>query len=75
MLMLFSNRNERSGLLISAVLFALIGIVQLGRALMNVPVTIGHSAIPAWVSLLIGLVSLGMAFWMGMLLKHRRPLI
>lgn len=73
--MLISTRFERLGLLVSTIIFALVAIAQFWRALANVPVDFGGHLIPVWASLLVGLVALAMAFWMGVLLKNRRPLI
>jgi hypothetical protein len=74
-LIMLSTKNERLALLISTVIFSVFAIAQLWRAFANIPVEFGGQVVPVWVSLLAGLVSLAMAFWMGVLLKQRRPLI
>lgn len=72
---MFSTRNERLGLLVATALFALLGILQLCRALANVPVSVGGSSIPIWASVIAAIVMLGMAVWLGALLNRRRPLV
>lgn len=74
-MMMFSTKNERLALLLSAVLFGLIGIAQLWRFFSQTSVTVGSTAIPTWISLVAGLVALAMAFWMGVLFRNRRPVI
>lgn len=73
--MFFSTRNERLGLLLATIIFAIVAVVQLWRGFANVSLSVGGHAIPDWVSLLAGLVALLMAVWMGTLLKNRRPLV
>ena len=75
---MFSNmsaKNERIALLVAAVLFALSAIGHIWRILGNVPVTFNGDPIPLWYSVFAGIVALAMAFWMGLILKSRRPII
>jgi hypothetical protein len=73
---MFGNKsNERLGLLVSMIIFGLIGLVQLWRALAGVSVEFGGHSIPLWFSALIGLAALAMACWMGAILRRNRPII
>jgi len=72
---MFSTKNERSALLVSLVIFAIAGLMQLYRGFAQIPVTFNGHAVPTWPSLLVGVLLLAMAFWMGVLLKHRRPIL
>ncbi len=69
------KKTERVGLLTAAVIFGIIGVMQLWRALSGIPVAFNGAAIPVWVSLVIGCLALFMSFWMGQILRHNRPII
>jgi hypothetical protein len=72
---MISTKNERTALLVSTIIFAVVAVVQLWRAFANIPVEFNGQLVPVWTSLLIGLGSAAMACWTGLLLKRRRPLI
>ena len=69
---MLSTKNERTALLISTVLFALFGIAQLWRFFTDTVITFGGRTIPTWPSLLVGLVTIAMAVWLGALVRRRR---
>jgi hypothetical protein len=69
------KKTERVGLLVATVIFGLIGLMQLWRAFSGTPAELGGTAIPIWVSLVVGSMALFMSFWMGQILKHNRPII
>jgi uncharacterized membrane protein len=50
--------------LLVALIFALVAIAQIIRATMGVPVTVGRSSIPVWVSWVAGVVAAILA-WLG----------
>ena len=72
---MFREKNERLALVISTAIFGILGLFQLFRALAQVPVSVGDQAVPAWVSIIIGMAALTMAFWLGKILRDHRPLI
>jgi hypothetical protein len=77
---MFSNmfrdkKNERLGLLLSVVIFGAIAALQLWRAFSGVPVELNGHTVPIWASIVAGTVALVMCGWMGMILRHNRPLI
>jgi len=69
------KKNERIGLLIATVMFGLIALLQLWRAFAGVSVVFDGHAVPVWISAVLGLVALFMAFWMGMILRQNRPVL
>lgn len=72
---MFSNKKERLALCIAACIFGLVGIVQLWRAFAQIPVVFGAQSIPVWISFVIGLAAISMAFWLGNILLRHRPLV
>ena len=62
---MFSARNERLALLLSTIIFAIVGLFQFFRFFTHMAVTVGGHHIPTWPSLIIGAVLLFMAFWLG----------
>lgn len=72
---MFSSKNERLALMFATAIFAILGVVQFWRAIAQVPVTLGDQTIPTWVSFIIGLAALTMAFWLGKILRDHRPMI
>lgn len=72
---MFSDRKERMGLVIASIIFAVGGLVQLWRAFGQVPVTFGATVVPIWLSFIVGVIALGMAFWLFSILRHHRPLV
>jgi hypothetical protein len=68
-------KNERLGLCIAAGIFAVVGLVQFWRFLAQIPIMFGAQSIPIWPSLLIGVGALFMAFWLGAIVRHHRPLV
>lgn len=69
------KKSERIGLLVATVIFGIIGVAQLWRAFSGVPIAFNGSAVPVWVSLVVGCLALFMSFWMGQILRHNRPII
>jgi hypothetical protein len=77
---MFSNmfrdkKNERLGLLLSVIIFGAIAMLQLWRAFSGVPVELNGHTVPIWLSIVAGAVALVMSCWMGMILRHNRPLL
>ncbi|HEY9715531.1 MAG TPA: hypothetical protein V6C72_18800 [Chroococcales cyanobacterium] len=70
-----TTKNERLGLLLATVIFAIIGCAQLWRGFANIPVQFNGNAIPDWISFVAGSVALVMAFWMNRIMRHHRPMI
>jgi len=52
--------------MLAALIFALVAIGQLARALMRLPVTIGQTSIPVWASWVAFVVAATLA-WLGYL--------
>lgn len=69
------KKNERVGLLLAAVIFGLVALVQLWRGFTGVPVDFGGHVIPIWPSFLVGALALLMCFWMALILRRNRPLL
>jgi hypothetical protein len=65
------KKNDRLGLILAAVIFGLVGLVQLLRALAGVPVELAGYSVPIWPSLVVGTAALFMSFWMRAILQHR----
>jgi len=74
-MMFRDKRNERLGLLTSVIIFGLVGIVQLWRALAHVSLQFGGHAVPIWLSAIVGVLALLMAFWLGAILRRSRPVL
>ena len=49
---------------LAAVIFAIVAVLQLGRALSGLPVTVGATSIPLWASWIVCIVTAGLA-WLG----------
>ena len=49
--------------LVSGALFALIAIAQLMRAVLAVPVRVGSTSVPLWVSLLAFVITGSLSLW------------
>ena len=56
--------TARNFCLLAAVIFGIIAILQLARALSGWPVTIGDNTIPGWLSWIAAIVAAGLA-WLG----------
>ncbi len=69
------KKSERLGLLVAAVIFGLIAIVQLWRALAGISIEFGGHFVPVWLSVIIGSLALLMSFWMGTILRRNRPVL
>ncbi len=65
------EKNDRLGLILAAVIFGLVGVVQLLRALTGAPVELAGYSVPIWPSLIVGIAALFMSFWMRAILGHR----
>lgn len=72
---MMTTKNERLGLLVATVIFTLVGAIQFWRAIAGVPLVFNGTAIPAWVSVIAGIVAWGMAFWMNKIMQHMRRVI
>lgn len=77
---MFSNvfkdkKNERLGLLLAVVVFALIGMLQLWRAFAGLSVELDGHSVPLWISAIVGIAALLMAGWMAAILHHNRPIL
>jgi hypothetical protein len=55
--------------MLAAVIFGLVGILQIARAVAGLPVTIGRSSIPTWVSWVACVVAFVLA-WLGYSASH-----
>ena len=69
------QKNERNCLIIATVVFGLIGMVQLWRAFAGLAIDVGGQAVPLWLSGVVGIFALFLAFWMGTILRRHRPLL
>jgi hypothetical protein len=49
---------------LAAVIFAIVAVLQLGRALSGLPVAVGATSIPLWASWVVCIVTAGLA-WLG----------
>jgi sterol desaturase/sphingolipid hydroxylase (fatty acid hydroxylase superfamily) len=72
---MFFPKNERLALCIAAGIFAIVGLLQFWRFLAQIPIMFGTQSIPIWLSLVVGVAALSMAFWLGAILRHHRPLV
>ena len=52
-----------------AVIFCLVAILQIVRAVRGLPVTIGRTSIPVWASWVAGAVAIVLA-WLGYVASH-----
>ncbi len=68
--MLKDKKSERLGLLLAAIIFASVAIVQLWRAIAGISVEVDGYSIPIWFSVVVGAATLVMSFWMGVILRH-----
>ena len=59
-----SSMTARNFCLLAAVIFAIIAILQLARAIAGLPVTVGNITIPIWLSWIAAMVLAGLA-WLG----------
>jgi hypothetical protein len=50
--------------LLAALIFALVAVLQIVRAVMRLPITIGQTSIPIWASWLAGGIAIVLA-WLG----------
>jgi hypothetical protein len=50
--------------LLVAVLFALVAVLQIARAVTGLPITVGRTSIPIWASWVAGIVAIILA-WLG----------
>jgi hypothetical protein len=50
--------------LLAALIFALVAVLQIVRAVMRLPITIGQTSIPIWASWLAGGIAIILA-WLG----------
>jgi len=73
---MFKNRkSERLGLLLAAVVFGLIAMVQLWRAFAGASFELDGHLVPIWLSIIVGCAAMLMSFWMGVILRRQRPLL
>ena len=72
---MFTDKKERLALVIATCIFALLGIVQFWRAFAAIPLVFGAMTIPTWISFIIGLAALLMAFWLGSIVRRHRPMV
>lgn len=63
--------NAKSYSRLSAVIFAIIAVLQLARAVSDFPITAGATAIPVWPSWIAGLVAAALA-WIGYTASSRQ---
>jgi hypothetical protein len=56
--------TARNFCILAAVIFAIIAILQLVRALIGWPVTVGNITVPIWLSWIAAIVAAGLA-WFG----------
>lgn len=68
---MFTEKSERLALLIATIIFGLLGVFQLFRAVAGIAVTVGTFSVPLWASVVVGCIALFMAFWFGGLARHR----
>jgi hypothetical protein len=69
------KKSERMGMLVAACMFGLIALVQLWRAATGISLQFDGHSVPIVFSVLVGLLSLFMALWMGLILRHNRPVL
>jgi hypothetical protein len=69
------RKNERIGLLLAAVIFGLVAIMQLWRAFTGLSVEFGGHTVPIWLSAIAGTTALLMSFWMALILHRHRPIL
>ncbi len=67
--------NERLGLSIAMVIFALVALVQMYRALTGLSLELGDYSLPSWFSVIAGIGALLMSFWMGAELRKRHQFL
>jgi|LakMenEpi03Aug12_release.lakeMendotaPanAssembly.Ray.scaffolds.fasta_scaffold1367014_2 hypothetical protein len=67
---MFFSKNDKMGLAIATLLFALIAIGQFWRALSQTPVVLADHSVPIWPSLIAGTVAAIMAIWLGRMLQR-----
>lgn len=58
-------KDEQTPLWFGAVLFGLIGLVQLFRFFAHWSVMIGNHEVPIYASGIMAVIALGMAYWLG----------
>lgn len=55
---------KNTALHIAAVIFSLIGLIHLYRAVRGYPITVGNFSLPLWASYLAFIILAGVAWWM-----------
>jgi hypothetical protein len=55
--------------LLASLIFALLAVLQIARAIAGVPITVGRTAIPIWLSWAAGGVAIILA-WLGYAASH-----
>ena len=58
--------------LLVAIVFSLVAILQIVRAVTRLPITVGQTSIPIWVSWVSSAVATVLA-WFGFLVSHGSP--
>ncbi len=67
-------KSERFGLFLAMVIFALVAMVHLHRALTGLSFELGTYSLPSWFSVVVGTCALLMSFWMAAILRKRSPI-
>jgi hypothetical protein len=66
------KKSERLGLFLAMVIFALVAMVHLHRALAGLSLELGSYSLPSWFSVVVGICALTFAVWMAAILRTRR---
>ena len=67
---LFTKKSDRVGLVVATVIFALVFLGQLWRLVANVPVAVNGHVVSSALTVVLALVALVMAIWMGNIYRH-----
>jgi len=57
------NENERNFFLTAGIVFGIVGILHLYRAIAGLTFVIENFSVPIWLSAVAGIVILGLSFW------------
>jgi hypothetical protein len=68
-----SFKNERVALIVAALVFALLGTLQILRAWFGISVEVDGRSLPVWLSAFVGLGALFMSLWLGAILRRIGP--
>jgi uncharacterized membrane protein YeaQ/YmgE (transglycosylase-associated protein family) len=69
------KKSERLGLFMAALIFGLIGTLQLVRVFAGFSVELDGHLVPIWLSAVVGAAAILMSFWMGAILRRNRPIL